>query len=95
MASDSGGTGERDRVVRSFQGVVGSVVSVVDRYISFVCLSPFEFSLHRPRSFCITHGSFPDRVVEQTINDISMGVFCVLATLGKCIEVYKLNSSTV
>ncbi|KAL8430854.1 hypothetical protein ACSSS7_005667 [Eimeria intestinalis] len=63
-------------------GVVGSVLSVFDRHVSFVCLSPFEFSLNIPRVFTLTHGAFGDAEVHAAINKSAEGLLSVIATLG-------------
>ncbi|KAL8443916.1 hypothetical protein Emed_006511 [Eimeria media] len=63
-------------------GVVGSVLSVFDRHVSFVCLSPFEFSLNIPRVFTLTHGAFGDADVHAAINKSAEGLLSVIATLG-------------
>ncbi|KAL8444229.1 hypothetical protein Emag_005630 [Eimeria magna] len=63
-------------------GVVGSVLSVYDRHVSFVCLSPFEFSLNIPRVFTLTHGAFGDAEVHAAINKSAEGLLSVIATLG-------------
>ncbi|KAL8439002.1 hypothetical protein Efla_002411 [Eimeria flavescens] len=63
-------------------GVVGSVLSVFDRHVSFVCLSPFEFSLNIPRIFSLTHGAVGDAEVHAAINQAADGLLSVIATLG-------------
>ncbi|KAL8272824.1 hypothetical protein Esti_003263 [Eimeria stiedai] len=63
-------------------GAVGSVLSVFDRHVSFVCLSPFEFSLNIPRVFTLTHGAFGDAEVHAAINKSAEGLLSVIATLG-------------
>lgn len=63
-------------------GAVGSVLSVVDRHVNFVCLSPTEFSLNLPRIFSLTHGAFGDEEVQAAVDRTAEGLLSVIATLS-------------
>ncbi|KYF43649.1 Sec1 family protein [Toxoplasma gondii ARI] len=41
-------------------GMVSQVVSVVDRYVDYVCLSPSEFSLNKPGIYSVLNGNSSD-----------------------------------
>lgn len=58
-------------------------MSVVDRHVNFVCLSPCEFSLNLPRIFSFTHGAFGDEEVQTAIDKTAEGLLSVIATLGR------------
>ncbi|PFH36514.1 Sec1 family protein [Besnoitia besnoiti] len=63
-------------------GMVSQVVSVVDRYVDYVCLSPSEFSLNKPGIYSLLNGGSSDAQIEKAMDVAVSGLFCVIATLG-------------
>ncbi|CBZ51526.1 hypothetical protein NCLIV_013190 [Neospora caninum Liverpool] len=72
-------------------GMETQVVSVVDRYVDYVCLSPFEFSLNKPGIYSILNGRSSDaqasgekteKAIEEAVAVAVNGLFCVIATFG-------------
>lgn len=59
------------------------ISKVMDQYLEFVTLEDNLFSLAQPDSYMrLNDPSAGDREIEEIVEKISMGLFCVLATLG-------------
>ncbi|OQR94306.1 SEC1 family transporter SLY1 [Thraustotheca clavata] len=64
-------------------GCTSMISKVFDQYANFVCLEPQLFSLNQADSYrAYNDASFADSHIEQTMHDITTGLFSVLATLG-------------
>ncbi|XP_026194009.1 protein sly1 [Cyclospora cayetanensis] len=72
----------KDILAPLMTGTVGAVVSVVERHVGFICLSPCEFSLNLPGLFSRMHGTSGDEAVQAAIDAAAEGLLSVLATLG-------------
>ncbi|KAF4643692.1 Sec1 family protein [Toxoplasma gondii] len=63
-------------------GMVSQVVSVVDRYVDYVCLSPSEFSLNKPGIYSVLNGNSSDAQIEEAMTAAVNSLFGVIATFG-------------
>jgi len=57
------------------------VMAVVDRYVSFVSLSPSLFSLNLPAAYETLHSPLADEIIGQYIERIVAGLLSVLVTM--------------
>ena len=57
---------------------------MVEQHVSFICLSPTEFSLNLPGFFSRMHGATggDDAEIEAAIQAAAEGLLSVVATLG-------------
>ncbi|KDO33631.1 hypothetical protein SPRG_01605 [Saprolegnia parasitica CBS 223.65] len=64
-------------------GCTSMVAKVFDQHANFVCLEPTLFSLNHASSYrAYNSTAITDSHIEQTMHDITQGLFSVLATLG-------------
>ncbi|OQR92252.1 SEC1 family transporter SLY1 [Achlya hypogyna] len=64
-------------------GCTSMISKVYDQHANFVCLEPQLFSLNQANSYrAYNDASIADAQIEQTMADITAGLFSVLATLG-------------
>lgn len=74
---------EHFAVSASKMGCADLVNAVVDRFLQFVSISPFEFSLDLPDAFTVFHGTqAKDQEIEACLARICDGLLSVIITLG-------------
>ncbi|KAI8900670.1 Sec1-like protein [Globomyces pollinis-pini] len=59
------------------------VSQVYDQYLNYICLESNLFSLEKSQTYKVLNDpTTPDIVIEQLVDDIAMGLFSVIVTLG-------------